>query len=97
MSNALACIASCLAGLAIGGIFFLGLWWTLRRAVVSKRPMTWVVSSFVLRFSLALFAFYFFAAEQWQYLLYCLLGFVLARIGVNSFVGLRGARYASQP
>ncbi len=67
------------AGGALGAMFFGGLWWTVQKAVSSTRPALWFFSSWLLRMSLALTGFYFVAGGQWQRLLMCLLGFVMAR------------------
>jgi len=73
------------AGVLLGGMFFGGLWWTVRKGVVSSRPALLFVASFVLRTSLALAGFYLVGREAWQLLACCLLGFVVARIIVTWF------------
>ena len=67
------------AGCALGALFFGGLWWTVRKAVSSQRPALWLFGSLLLRTSAALAGFYFVGGGQWQRLLACCLGFVLAR------------------
>ncbi|MFT5643046.1 MAG: F1F0 ATPase subunit 2 [Janthinobacterium sp.] len=68
-----------LAGGVLGAIFFGGLWWTVRRAIASARSALWLSVSLLLRMSIALAGFYFASAGQWQRLLACLLGFIMAR------------------
>ena len=66
-------------GLMLGAVFFGGLWWTVRRAVTSPRPALLFFTSLLLRMVLTLLGFYLVAGGQWQRLLLCLFGFVLAR------------------
>ena len=70
------------AGAVLGAMFYGGLWWTVRRGVSSRRPALLFIGSLLLRMGLALTGLFFVAAGQWQRLLLCLLGFVLARIVV---------------
>ncbi|MCA9320388.1 MAG: ATP synthase subunit I [Planctomycetes bacterium] len=72
-----------IAGMVLGVFFFGGLWWTIRRLVSAKRPALWVIGSFLLRTSAALFGFYFVSGRRLDRLLLCLLGFVMARILVT--------------
>jgi len=67
------------AGLMLGAIFFGGLWWTVRRAIFAKSPALWFLGSMLLRMSVILAGFYFVGRGDWQRLVACLLGFVIAR------------------
>jgi F1F0 ATPase subunit 2 len=67
------------AGAALGGLFFGGLWWTVRKGTSSQRPALWFFGSFLLRTSLTLAGFYWVAGSQWERLLACLVGFVMVR------------------
>ena len=71
-----------LAGTALGAVFFGGLWWTVRKAVLSPHPVLWFFGSLMLRLSIVLTGFYVVTHGQWQRLLLCLLGFVMARVAV---------------
>jgi F1F0 ATPase subunit 2 len=71
------------AGLLLGAFFFGALWWTIIRGVSSQRPALWFFGSMLLRTSITLAGFYFVGREDWQRWLLCLLGFVLARLGVK--------------
>ena len=42
------------AGLALGGFFFLGLWWTVRWGLVSPRPALLFLASVLLRMGVTL-------------------------------------------
>jgi F1F0 ATPase subunit 2 len=67
------------AGLALGGFFFLGLWWTVRWGLVSPRPALLFLASVLLRMGVTLAGFYFVADGQWERLLLALAGFIMAR------------------
>ncbi len=69
-----------MAGAVLGAMFFGGLWWTVRKTVSSQQPALWFFGSFLLRMSLTLAGFYWVAGGQWERLLACLVGFILARL-----------------
>jgi F1F0 ATPase subunit 2 len=75
------------AGLGLGAIFYGGLWWTVRKGVSSTRPALWFVGSLLLRTSIALAGFYLVGRGHWEWLLACLLGFVIARVMVTRLTG----------
>ena len=79
MNETLTIILAGSAGLFLGAIFFGGLWWTVRKGVASPRPALWFLGSFLLRMGVVLAGFYFVGGGQWQRLLGCLIGFVVAR------------------
>lgn len=76
-------ILACVAGVALGMMFFGGLWWTLRKGVSSESPALWFIGSVLLRMTLALSGFYFVSGGQWRRLLSCVLGFFAARVAVT--------------
>ena len=82
MNEPLTLILAGVAGLFLGAIFFGGLWWTVRKGVSSPRPALWFLGSLLLRMSVILAGFYFVGGGQWQRLLGCLIGFVVARFVV---------------
>ncbi len=67
------------AGLCLGGIFFGGLWWTVRRALHSPHPARWFLSSLLLRSGTVVGGFYLLADTDWQRWLACVAAFMLAR------------------
>ena len=73
------------AGMLLGGVFFGGLWWTVRKGVSSPRPAVWFFGSLLLRMGLALTGVYFVTAGHWERLLAGILGFVMARFAVTRF------------
>jgi F1F0 ATPase subunit 2 len=72
-------------GLALGAMFFGGLWWTVQKGVSSQQPGLWFVGSLLLRTGLTLAGFYFVARGGWHGLLLCSLGFFVARLIVTRY------------
>lgn len=79
MIDALRLLAVLLAGVALGLVFFGGLWWTVRRGLASPRPAVWFIGSLIVRVVLTLGGIYLVAGDQWPRLLAVMLGFLLAR------------------
>lgn len=71
------------AGAALGGMFYGGLWWTVRKGLLSRQPAVWFLTSIVVRTAVALLGFYVVFRGDWRRLAACLAGFVLARILVT--------------
>ena len=82
MNKCLGLVMALAAGLLLGAIFFGGLWWTVRKGVSSKHPPLWFLGSLLLRMSLVLVGFYLVGRGDWQRLVACLLGFMIARFCV---------------
>ena len=80
MSETLTLVLAGTAGMALGAVFFGGLWWTVRKGLSSQRSALWFFGSLVLRMSIALVGFYFVGRGNWERLLVCLVGFVVARL-----------------
>ena len=80
MNNVLFLVLALVAGLVLGAIFFGGLWWTVRKGVSGKSRALWFPVSMLLRMSIVLVGFYFVGQGDWQRLVTCLLGFIIARI-----------------
>ena len=87
MNEALSLAPAMVTGVLLGGMFFGGLWWTVRNGVSSKQPALWFLGSLLLRMSIALAGFYFVSGGHWDRMLACLLGFVIARFIVTRFTG----------
>jgi F1F0 ATPase subunit 2 len=83
MNESLLWVLAWMAGCVIGVFFFGGLWWTIRKGVVSPRPATWFFGSMLVRTSAAVAGFYFISQGHWERLLLCLVGFVMARMLVT--------------
>jgi len=82
MSSAPALVLALLSGVLLGVIFFGGLWWTVRRGLISPVPALWFSASSLIRTAVALGGFYVVSHGEWRRLLACLLGYFLARLVV---------------
>jgi F1F0 ATPase subunit 2 len=89
MNDAVILMLAVAAGVLLGVAFFGGLWWTVQKSLASKHPALWILSSLVLRTVISLAGLYFVSGGQWDRLLACLLGFVIARFIVTRLVGPR--------
>jgi F1F0 ATPase subunit 2 len=83
MNEIVVLTSSLFAGVALGVIFFGGLWWTVRIGLGSKVPAMWFLGSLGLRMTIALSGFYFVLQGDWRNCLACLLGFLSARAGTT--------------
>ena len=83
MNETLALALSLGAGTALGAVFFGGLWWTVQRGATSPCAALWFSGSLLLRMGLVLTGFYFVGGSHWERLLSCLLGFMVAGMGVS--------------
>jgi F1F0 ATPase subunit 2 len=97
MSDSLALAVAFLAGALLGVFFFGGLWWTVRKGVVSERPALWFLGSLLLRTSLILAGFYLVSQGHWSRLVASLLGFVFARVVVVQRLTRPPAEARTQP
>ncbi len=79
MNEIVLLILAFLAGLILGTLFFGGLWLTVKKAVSAKIPAIWFFGSLLFRVSITLVGFYYVGAGNWQRLLICALGFIVAR------------------
>ncbi|HEX3657546.1 MAG TPA: ATP synthase subunit I [Pirellulales bacterium] len=91
MREVLGLMVPLLTGVLLGAIFFGGLWATIRRGLSSKQPALWFLGSFLLRTSTAVVGFLVVSRGQWDRLLACLLGFVVARLVVTWLTRQSGA------
>lgn len=71
------------AGAALGGMFFVGLWWTVRLVMIANNPVPWFFASLLLRMSVVLAGFYFVGGGHWDRLVACFVGFAAARVLVT--------------
>ncbi|WP_232370928.1 ATP synthase subunit I [Desulfogranum marinum] len=85
MSETLTVLLVIVAGFILGLLFFGGLWWTVNRGLSSRRPTLWFMGSFVLRTAIVLAGLYLVAGDDWQRLLLCLFGFIIARAIVRRY------------
>ena len=87
--------AAAMAGLALGGCFFGGLWWTVKRGLTARIPALWFAGSMLLRTALVLAGFFFIGLHHGGRLVPCLAGFVLARLALVALP--RGLRPGQAP
>ena len=82
-------------GFLLGLLYFVSLWTSTQRILHSRRPVLWMVGGFLLRMAVVLPGFYWLGGAQWQKLLTCMAGFIIARLIVIT-VTARLARPAAQ-
>ncbi len=80
MSELLAFVLAFSAGVGLGAIFFAGLWWTVRQALLANHPALWIVGSLLLRMAVLLCGIYWVAGGSWQRMLACVVGFVTTKL-----------------
>ncbi len=68
-----------LAGVALGALFFGGLWWTIRRSLHAAHPALWFSGSLLVRSVAVLAGFYGVAGHDGARWLAAVCGFVLAQ------------------
>jgi F1F0 ATPase subunit 2 len=90
MNEAVTLALAWLAGLALGALFFGGLWWTVRAGITARRPALWFLGSLLFRMGIALAGFYAVSAGNLNRLLVCLFGFFIARSIVTRLSGAPG-------
>ena len=92
MNEAVSLVLALVTGVVLGTIFFGGLWWTVRKGAVSRRPALWFAGSMLLRTAIVLVGFFFISGGRWERLAAALLGFVAAR-----FIVLRVTKNWKKP
>lgn len=80
MNEATYLLVALVAGTTIGVVFFVGLWWTIRRALSSRSPAALFLASLLLRTLVAVSGFYLVSRGDWRRLLACMGGFFIARV-----------------
>ena len=83
ISDTLSLLLALIGGVLLGAIFFGGLWWTVRKGVSSRQPALWFLGSLLVRTGAVLGGLYLVANGDWQRLLPCLVGFVMAQLVVT--------------
>jgi F1F0 ATPase subunit 2 len=89
MNDAMTLFWASVAGIALGWIFYGGLWWTIQQSLSSRQPALWIFASLLVRMGFVLAGFYFVAGNHWERLLMCFMGFIVARGGVSWATRLR--------
>jgi F1F0 ATPase subunit 2 len=83
MNEPLTLLLAAFGGCTLGGVFFGGLWWTVRKGLSSSQPAFLFLASMLLRTGIVLGGFYWIANQHMDRLVACLVGFVAARIIVT--------------
>jgi len=82
IDSPLVIVMGLLAGFALGGFFFGGLWLTVKNIHKVKNPALLFFSSMIIRLAIILTGFYFIGDHDWQRILLLLIGFITARFFV---------------
>ena len=91
MHETLSLLMAWMAGAVLGAFFFGGLWWTIRKGILSDRPALWFFGSFLLRMTVVMAGFYLIACDnRWQRIVICLVGFIMSRLIVTWLTRARG-------
>ena len=67
------------AGLVLGVVYYLSLWWTVQRLPRVRRPALWAVASLFVRLAIVLAGLYVIGDGHWQRLLAGLAGVIIMR------------------
>ena len=79
MSDLLLLALAAIGGLALGLFFFGGLWWTVRRGVISRHPALLFTGSLILRLGVTVGGLWLLSGGDWQRLAAGLVGLLIAR------------------
>jgi len=79
MNEIIYMVLSLFCGLILGLFFFAGLWWTIKKSMISKHPALLVLSSMIIRICVVLIGFYYISLGNWKRILSCLAGFIIAK------------------
>lgn len=80
MNDSLHIFLSGVTGVALGILYFGGLWLTVREGLRSSRPALWFLLSLLIRTALLLAAFQVISHGDWRNYLACVAGFSLGRL-----------------
>ena len=83
INEVISLLPALIAGIILGILFFGGLWYTVRIGLRSKKSGLIFIVSLFLRMGIVLLGFYFVGANNWQKMLVCLGGFLIARIVIT--------------
>ncbi len=79
-------ISCSMAGLALGVMFYGGLWMTVRRLMTTEHPVVLTLGSLIVRAGVTLAGFLLVTNGRWENTVACLMGFVAARVAVSRFL-----------
>lgn len=78
-------LSTFIPGIILGIFYFGSLWITVRQLPTTAYPVRLFIGSWLGRMAIALLGFYLVMNGQWQRVLICLAGFIVARIILTSF------------
>lgn len=84
--NILVIIVRFMAGIALGFLFYGGLWFTVRQLPVSRHPAWLTFGSFWLRSAIVVTGLLIVMNQHWEYALVCLAGFTAGRLAVSKIM-----------
>ncbi len=87
MNDFIYLLVAIFVGLLAGLVFYGGLWWTVQKGLVSKRPGLLFLSSYLLRSAFVVVSFVLIMGGSLLRLLFCFISFVIARIIVKVYIG----------
>jgi F1F0 ATPase subunit 2 len=93
---------SFLTGIGLGGVYFAGLWETVRKLPDVEKPVRRMALSYVLRTTIVLSGFYFVMQGEWERLAVAMVGFLLMRelllrrLGKTTGTFIGGMSYGSR-
>jgi F1F0 ATPase subunit 2 len=82
MMNGFSVIVRLLAGAALGLFFYYGLWLTVRSLPRTRHPVLLTLGSFWIRTLVVIASVLLLMKGRWQYVVVCLVGFLIGRIAV---------------
>lgn len=80
MNEIIYMVLAFIGGLLLGTLFFGGLWLTMKKVLTSKMPGILFSGSFLIRAGITMIGFYYISLGQWERLLVCVFGFIVARV-----------------
>ena len=92
MNNSIVLTMTLIAGFVTGVFFFGGLWFTVQKGMTARVPALWFIRSFMIRVAVTLVAFYYAGEGILLRLLFCLAGFLIARIVVIKFIKTKNVK-----
>lgn len=97
MNNIWIQIVALLVGTLLGGLFFGGLWLTIKMALNSKTPAVLFILSFFIRTAAVLGGFYMIAKQDSSLWIMCVCGFIVARFISKKYLKTSKENKLNQP
>ena len=89
LQQGLILLLSLLAGMALGLLFFGGLWWTVRRLTTARHPGLLLSASLLLRSGLTMLGLYWVFGNELERLFAALLGMLLVRFWLRRRIAVQ--------